>query len=374
MPVGDWLYMVFMHHACIFETKEQYKKAHEIITNVMKDFFLNGTITEKLKDAVEAFQLKLYQKQQYIAYYVRKKIHNCYDAMTTSPVESINSHIKHRSKATTLNNMSRSLMNITQATDSRISTINNASKRELQLTVIQSRFKQKELYHRKCVYLLNHNFDNRQKQCCVMHAKSEWIVWNVEYDPPKFKGDKLLGLSERFPVFANVYNVNVMQMGNQSFLKCDCLLYERCGIPCTHILKVTDSIEDIMIKVQHRKVYEVHFGDDDSELSHKLMAATTLQVSNEDMGVPISHECLVKTTNPMFVSLNQDIHDCSYDPQQYPLYYEGTTMFDYQMATMVLSRPVVTMQEMRHLYAKEYSNDQVPHSLNMDSSPYDSVW
>ena len=367
-----------MHQACIFETKAQYNKANEIITNVFKDFVLNGTITEKLKDAVEAFQLKLYQKQQYIAYHVRKKIHDCYDAMTTSPVESINSHIKHRSKATTLNNMSRSLMNITQATDSRISTINNASKRELQLTVIQSRFKQKELYHRKCVYLLNHNFDNRQKQCCVMHAKSEWIVWHFDYNPPKFKDDKILGLSERFPVFANVYNVSVMQMGNQqmgnqSFLKCDCLLYERCGIPCSHILKVTDSIEDIMIKVQHRKVYEVHFGDDDSELSQKLMAATTLQVANEDMGVPISKECLLKTTNPMLDMLNQDIHDCSYNPQRYPLYYEGTTMFDYQMACKVLTSPVVTLQDMRNLYAIEHSNNQVPDSQNMDTSPYDSV-
>ncbi len=36
----------------------------------------------------------------------QEKIPNCYDAITTSPVEYINSHIKHRTKASSLNNFS----------------------------------------------------------------------------------------------------------------------------------------------------------------------------------------------------------------------------------------------------------------------------
>jgi len=46
--------------------------------------------------------------------------------MTTSPVESMNCYIKQRSKASTLNNTSRSLMLITEGTDSRIAGIDNS--------------------------------------------------------------------------------------------------------------------------------------------------------------------------------------------------------------------------------------------------------
>ena len=69
----------------------------------------------------------------------------------------------------------------------------------------------------------------------VMHEKSGWIVWNFEYKPPQFLNEDI-ALSGRFPQFVNVYHVTCTKKGNQHFLKCDCLLYERCGIPCSHIL------------------------------------------------------------------------------------------------------------------------------------------
>ncbi len=92
-----------------------------------------------------------------------------------------------------------------------------------------------------------------------MHEKSGWIVWNFEYKPPHFQNEDI-ALSEGFPQFANVYHVTCTKKGNQHFLKCDCLLYERCGIPCSHILKITDQVEATMIKIQHWKVFHVHFG------------------------------------------------------------------------------------------------------------------
>jgi hypothetical protein len=136
MFTGDWLYMLFMHQACVYETKQQYVKSNKIVTAVIKEAHLNCCINVILKDGIQAFQVKMNVKQEYLAYYVRKHIHNCYNAMTTSPVESINCHIKHRSKASTLNNTSRSLMLIMEGTDSRIAGIDNSTKRELQLTVV----------------------------------------------------------------------------------------------------------------------------------------------------------------------------------------------------------------------------------------------
>ena len=93
-----------MHQACVFENKYQYDMSNKIMTNVISDAFIKGLIKQPLKDAIDAFQIKLNNKRRYLAFYIRKTIHNCYDAMTTSPCESMNSHIKGNSKATTLNN------------------------------------------------------------------------------------------------------------------------------------------------------------------------------------------------------------------------------------------------------------------------------
>jgi hypothetical protein len=43
-----------------------------------------------------------------------------------------------------------------------------------------------------------------------------------------------------------------------------------------------------MIKVQHWKVYPVHFGGEDDMLSNELIKLTSIQCGNENMGVPIS--------------------------------------------------------------------------------------
>jgi hypothetical protein len=152
------------------------------------------------KRGIEAFQVKINLKQEYLAYYLWKNIHNCYNAMTTSPVESINCHIKHKTKASTLNNTSRSLLLITEGTDSRIAGIDKSAQPELQVTVLLSKLTVRNLYHWKCIYLLNRFFDNRKNQCCVMHTHGEWIVWQFQYDPPYFQ-DNELNLSDSFPVF-----------------------------------------------------------------------------------------------------------------------------------------------------------------------------
>ncbi len=72
MFTGDWLYMLFMHQACVYKTKQQYVKSNEILTAVIKEAHLNCCINDILKDAILAFQVKMNVKQEYLAYYVRK--------------------------------------------------------------------------------------------------------------------------------------------------------------------------------------------------------------------------------------------------------------------------------------------------------------
>ncbi len=70
-------------------------------------------------------------------------------------------------------------------------------------------------------------------------------------------------------------------------MKCECLLNKRCGISCSHVLKITNEIEVFMIKVQHWKIYPVHFAGENDMLSNQLMKLTSLQCGNEIIGVPL---------------------------------------------------------------------------------------
>jgi hypothetical protein len=102
-----------MHQTYVLINQQQYNKSNELLTRIINEAHHQGIISDSLKEAFEAFQVKLNNKQLYLSNWVRRTIPNSCDAMTTSPVESINSHIKQRICASSLNNVSHSLMMIT---------------------------------------------------------------------------------------------------------------------------------------------------------------------------------------------------------------------------------------------------------------------
>jgi hypothetical protein len=97
-----------MHQACVFINQQQCKKSNELLTRIINEAHHQGIISDSLKEAFEVFQVKLNNKKLYLSNWVRRTIPNSYDAMTTSPVESINCHIKQRMCALSLNNFSHS--------------------------------------------------------------------------------------------------------------------------------------------------------------------------------------------------------------------------------------------------------------------------
>jgi hypothetical protein len=65
-----------MHQACVFENKEQFNKSNQILSTAISDAFNLGSVNQVLKDAIEAFQVKLLVKESYLANWVRKQIHD----------------------------------------------------------------------------------------------------------------------------------------------------------------------------------------------------------------------------------------------------------------------------------------------------------
>ena len=378
--LGEWLYKLFMHQACVYETKSQYIKSHYILTEVVAKLYADGLITQQLKEAIESYQVKITTKEHFLAYYIRRTISMSYDAMTTSPVESMNNHTKHKAKvwsciifflynfyfnnsnyrivivlifqASTKHKTSKSLLMINSTNQSRFSQLNFRENRELQNSVLASKLRQKDLYTRKSVYIVNELFDKRLHEKCVRTHHEAWMVWNFsKYKEPYFRSDTL-SLKDQFPVFPTVYRVFVKRNANQSFLSCSCLHYDRCGIPCSHVLAITNELEDSMVKLEHWKVYGVYFGIENSPLSEAMMKSTSVQSFNEGYGTPISNECLVRCLqspterysndtclNRIYTILmltNFNVHIHSNMDVCYPHLMLGTSDSDYKLALMVL--------------------------------------
>ena len=91
-----------MDQACVFENKHQYARSNGILTDVISGLLEDGLISQKTKDAIETFQSKMSGKERYLAFWIWKSVCMTYDAMTTSPVESMNRNIKHKSKVSPL--------------------------------------------------------------------------------------------------------------------------------------------------------------------------------------------------------------------------------------------------------------------------------
>ncbi len=74
---------MFMHCACVYENKEQYDKAQQILTAVLNDALENKHLTKEQYEGFAALQLKITEKERYFSYYIRKEISMTFDAMTT---------------------------------------------------------------------------------------------------------------------------------------------------------------------------------------------------------------------------------------------------------------------------------------------------
>ena len=92
------MYKIFIHQAFEYESQIQYRKSHAILTHVIESLYSENIINLELKEAIENYQVKITGKQMFFANYLRKSIPMSFNAMTTSPVESVNNHIKHHGK------------------------------------------------------------------------------------------------------------------------------------------------------------------------------------------------------------------------------------------------------------------------------------
>jgi hypothetical protein len=118
---ATYIYKVFQYQACVYQTQAQYNRSHVLLTEMLQSEQAREILSAECILAVEKFQVTMKDKEQCIAYHVRKDVSLSRNAVSTSPVESMNSHIKGTMGCSSNQNTSNSLLSMARGSDQRIS-------------------------------------------------------------------------------------------------------------------------------------------------------------------------------------------------------------------------------------------------------------
>ncbi len=94
--LATYLYAIFQHQVCVYHTKEQYDRSHELLSEMLDSEMCTKTLSPACINAIQKFQIDIKEKECYLAFYIQSKNSMSFDVMTTSPVESMNSSLKRR--------------------------------------------------------------------------------------------------------------------------------------------------------------------------------------------------------------------------------------------------------------------------------------
>ncbi len=99
------------------QTKAQYDRSHVLLSEILQTEQARKILSAECILAVEKFQVTIKDKEQYIAYHFRKDVSLSCNAASTSPVESMKSHIKGTMGCSSNQNISNSLLKIARGSD-----------------------------------------------------------------------------------------------------------------------------------------------------------------------------------------------------------------------------------------------------------------
>ena len=244
-----------MHQCNLYCTKLQYDKSNELLASWLASDTTVSALGIDLVNKVKLFQANLIGKEDKLAQYHRKEITMCADAMTTSPVESMNDLIKNKQKISSNFNLSKSVERIVVDQTFRYEKNCDQMRMQMNRTVLSSRSPTKHDVTSRCQHMIDFLHDKSAYLKCAHVDDNTWICWNF-VDPEKrstfYNSHDELGemyevneeeldrhtsshddadndmfvSSLKVPNFLNVYELHVNSFNGNTFLKCSCCYYK----------------------------------------------------------------------------------------------------------------------------------------------------
>jgi len=223
----------------------------------------------------------------------------CMDASTTSPAESMNNSLKHKSsKANSRVNLDNAMHKIISGITNRLKRRRNQACRELDQNNMASRATEKDFLISKGQGLTDRNFDSSNTMKSARLGYNEFIVWDFDLvDMEKIDAeDSLYDVQLAIPCFLRVRELHIdVQSDGKIFVPCTCGERTKTGIPCQcfwQIAKISTIphqkiMTEGMFDIRWFKIFNSHFGSDEDEDAEILKCFTmhTMSVSNPKVKV-----------------------------------------------------------------------------------------
>ena len=127
---------------------------------------------------MKKFQAHLKTKERYLAHYIRVGITMCSDAMTTTPVESMNDLTKNKFGIGANMNLSTSVVALVEDHGARYDRHVNSMLLKMDSTNLSSKSHTKNHIHHKCQHMIDYFRDKSPTLKCVQVNEHKWICWN----------------------------------------------------------------------------------------------------------------------------------------------------------------------------------------------------
>ena len=263
------------------------------------------------------------------------------DACTTSPAESQNNSLKHKSSnVNSRMNLSTSVRKVVDGISDRLERRKSKADRELSQTNMSSQAPTKNYLIKKGQGLADCNFDASLERKSARLGTNHTISWNFELtnDEVFEEGVDVKDIQFARPKFLRVRELHVdIDHDEKCFVQCKCGKRRTIGVPCICFWKLardadipmSDIMDVGMFDVRWLKSFNSHFGQrfdgEYSRIAKMLMIAQNQCFEDDGKGTQISQKY-------MDALLKEP------DDVVYPILGKNTTKDDLTEAMWVLDR------------------------------------
>ena len=274
-------------------------------------------------------------------------------AMTTSPVEGQNKHLRHGEDSVGVKyQTNRSLLRIITRVQRNFRARKARAYDELARNCVFSNAWTGTFRIRKGQALVDCFHSQRRVLKSARLSRYVYITWNFDIDDWLDHPDPLY---VHLPIMLRVEELNVSSTTTPgSFVKCTCGGREGIGIPCSCFFRIGDNaglssqeiIHPQMVDIRYWKLFHTHY-ETNTDIGRLLQRAQAEAFANENKGIPVTQSVIEK--------LREEITGAS----SYPLLGPNTTQIDLDEAMFVRSRQSTTYRDIQRYRKLPLKSDYV---------------
>ena len=339
--VGDLLFQWFMKMSTSCRNRSEYNRYHATLTMFLSLPTTRAALSKKCIDAVKSMKRDLRAREHKLAGYVRHGLKSHMLAMTTSPVEGQNKHLRHgEDRVGVKYQTNRSLLRIITRAQRNFRARKARAYDELARNCVFSNAWTGTYLIRKGQALVDRFHSQRRVLKSARLSQTVYITWNFDIDDWLDHPDPLY---VHLPIMLRVEELNVSSPATPGcFVKCTCGGREGIGVPCSCFFRIGDNaglspqeiIHPQMVDIRYWKLFHTHY-ETNTDLGRLLNRAQAEAFANENKGIPVAQTVIDK--------LREEILGAT----SYPLLGPNTTKTDLEEAMFVRSRTSTTYRDIQ---------------------------